>query len=146
VLGLGVIAAPSLWQRPISTWPGGRVLVVLLGVITGAAGAVLLRPGSAVVIASALAYGATFMAVPAAVTALVRAATPSDRLASTLSLFTVVFAVGQMAGPWLAGEVADRTTADATLGWTVALCGAGALLAAASVRPARSDQALGTGA
>ncbi|SHN47663.1 YbfB/YjiJ family MFS transporter [Cryptosporangium aurantiacum] len=143
VLGLAVIAAPSLWQRPISAWPGGRVLAVLLGVIAGAAGAVLLRPGSAVVIVSALAYGATFMAVPAAVTALVRAATPSDRLAGTLALFTVVFAVGQMAGPWLAGEVADRTTADATLGWTVALCGAGALLAAISVRPAGCRQARG---
>lgn len=47
-----------------------------------------------------------------------------------MSAFTVIFAVGQMAGPWLAGVLADHTGAGAALGWTAALCGAGAVLAA----------------
>lgn len=135
LLGLAVIAAPTLWQRPIRNWPGGRILAMLLGIIAGAAALVLLKPIPTVVIVSALAYGATFMAVPAAVTALVHGATPPERLTGALSTFTVIFAVGQMAGPWLAGALADRTTADATLGWTAALCGIGAVLAATAVTP-----------
>lgn len=135
LLGLAVMAAPSLWQRPIGHWPGGWILAVLLGVIACAAVLVLLEPHPAMVIVSALAYGATFMIVPAAVTALVRRATPSESLTGVLSAFTVIFAVGQMAGPWLAGALADRTSAGATLGWTAALCGAGAILAGTSVTP-----------
>ena len=133
MLGVAVLAAPGLWQRPIRSWPGGRILAVLLGVIAGAAALVLLDAVPAVVVVSALAYGATFMAVPAAVTALVRAATPPERLTGTLSTFTVIFAVGQMAGPWLAGALADRTAPGATLGWSAALCGTGAVLAATAV-------------
>ncbi|MBE1490128.1 YbfB/YjiJ family MFS transporter [Plantactinospora soyae] len=135
LLGLAVMVAPGLWQRPIRYWPGGRILAVLLGTIAGAAALVLLQPVPAVVIVSALTYGATFMAVPAAVTALVRAATPPEKLTSTLSTFTVIFAVGQMAGPWLAGALADQTTAGAILGWTAALCGTGAVLAVTTVTP-----------
>jgi MFS family permease len=40
----------------------------------------------------------------------------------------VVFAVGQMAGPYLAGALADRYGTGATLAWTAALCTAGAAL------------------
>jgi predicted MFS family arabinose efflux permease len=136
LLGLAVMIAPTLWQRPIRHWPGGRILAALLGIIAGAAALVLLQPIPAIVIVSALAYGATFMAVPAAVTALVRAATPPETLTGTLSTFTVIFAVGQMAGPWFAGALADHTTAGAILGWTAALCGTGAVLAATTVTPA----------
>jgi len=135
LLGLAVMAAPSLWQRPIGRWPGGWILAALLGVIACAAALVLLAPHPAVVIASAVTYGATFMAVPAAVTTLVRDATPPESLASTLSIFTVIFAAGQTAGPWLAGALADHTHAGATLGWTAALCGTGAVLAATTVTP-----------
>ena len=135
LLGVAVVAAPALWQRPIAHWPGGRILAVLLGTIAGAAGFALVKPSPPVVIVSALAYGATFMAVPAAVTVIVRAATPPGRLTGTLATFTIIFAAGQMAGPWLAGALADHTTSSATLGWTAALCGTGAILAAAAVAP-----------
>jgi predicted MFS family arabinose efflux permease len=135
LLGLAVMAAPSLWQRPIGHWPGGWILAMPLGVIACAAAIVLLEPHPVVVIISAIAYGATFMTVPAAVTALIRSATPSESVTGVLSAFTVIFAVGQMAGPWLAGTLADHTSAGATLGWTAALCGAGAVLAAATVTP-----------
>jgi predicted MFS family arabinose efflux permease len=133
LLGLAVMAAPSLWQRPIEHWPGARILAILLGVIACAAALVLLEPRPVAVIISALAYGATFMAVPAAVTALIRGAAPPERLTGALSAFTVIFAVGQMAGPWLAGTLADHTSAGAALSWTAALCGTGAVVAATSV-------------
>lgn len=131
VLGAAVVAAPALWRRPIARWPGGLGLAAPLGVLAVSAALPLLTPAPAVVVLSALGYGASFMAVPAAVTAIARAAagTP-DRLATWLAAFTALFAAGQTAGPWLAGILADRTTPAATLAWTAALCGAGAALAA----------------
>lgn len=135
LLGLAVTAAPALWQRQIAQRPGGRLLAILLGVIAATAALPLLTPAQPVVTMSALAYGATFMAVPAAVTALVKAATPPKRLTSTMAAFTAIFAAGQTAGPWLAGALADHTTPGAALGWTAALCGMGAILAATAVTP-----------
>ena len=135
LLGVAVMATPTLWQNRLVHWPSGRILTVLLGTIACAAALVLLKPIPPVVIVSAFAYGATFMAVPATITAVVRAATQPQRLTSTLATFTVIFAAGQMAGPWLAGALADYTTSGATLGWTAALCGAGAILAATAVTP-----------
>ena len=52
-----------------------------------------------------------------------------------LAAFTVVFAVGQMAGPYLAGLLADSYGAGATLVWTAALCAAGSV-ASLTVRSA----------
>jgi MFS family permease len=46
----------------------------------------------------------------------------------------VVFAAGQMAGPYLAGALADRYGTGATLAWTAVLCAAGAAVSSA-VRP-----------
>ncbi|GAB2866027.1 YbfB/YjiJ family MFS transporter [Actinocorallia aurea] len=139
VLGLAVVAAPALWSGPLTTWPGGRALAVLLALLGGGAALALLSPARPVVFASALVYGATFMCVPAAVTALIRGRTPSGDWTATLSAFTVLFALGQTAGPWLAGVLADRTSTDATLAWTAVLCAAAALVAA-TVRPAPASR------
>jgi predicted MFS family arabinose efflux permease len=130
LLGVAVTAAPIVWRRPIARRPGGRTLAVLLAVLAVAALGALIRPDPWVVGLSAIGYGGTFMAVPAAVTALVREATTPDRLTATVAAFTVIFAAGQTAGPWLAGAIADRTAPGATLGWTALLCGGGAVLAA----------------
>lgn len=140
VLGAGVVAAPALWSRPITRWPGTRALAVVLGVLAGGAALALVSPSPAVVIASAVAYGATFMAVPAAVTARIRTVVPPADWTATLAAFTTLFATGQTAGPWLAGVLADHTGAAAPLAWTAALCAAAAVSAAVPTRssPART--------
>ncbi|CAL9543072.1 hypothetical protein SUDANB95_04237 [Actinosynnema sp. ALI-1.44] len=132
VLGLAVVCAPVLWDRPLRTWPGGRALAAVLALL--GASAVLALVGA--VVPSAVLYGLTFMCVPAAVTVLIkaRAADPT----ATLAAFTTVFAAGQTVGPWLAGLVADRTSTDAALVWTAVLCWAGAVVALA-VRPGTSE-------
>jgi predicted MFS family arabinose efflux permease len=84
------------------------------------------------VAASATGYGATFLAVPAAVTALIRSATPPSQRTSTIATFTVIFAAGQIAGPYLAGALADHYGTGATLAWAAVLCAAGATLSATS--------------
>jgi predicted MFS family arabinose efflux permease len=129
LLGAAVVATPLLWQRSIARRPDGRTLAGLLTILSAAALLPLVRPDPPAIAASALAYGATFMAVPAAVTALIRGAVPPERITGTLARLTVIFALGQTAGPWLAGLVADHTTPAATLGWTVVLCGLAATVA-----------------
>ncbi|AWS48026.1 YbfB/YjiJ family MFS transporter [Streptosporangium sp. 'caverna'] len=129
-LGLAVVAAPALWGRPTTNWSGTRTLATLLGVLGGAAALALSTPSPPVIIASAIVYGATFMGVPAAVTALIRDNTPPADWTATLAAFTVLFAAGQTAGPWIAGMLADHTSTDATLAWTAVLCAAAAVIAA----------------
>lgn len=135
VLGAAVVAAPALWSRPIARWPGTRALAVVLGVLAAGAALALLSGSPAVMITSAIAYGATFMVVPAAVTAHIRTTVPPADWTATLAAFTVLFATGQTAGPWLAGVLAEHTSTAASLAWTAVLCATAALVAA----PARSD-------
>ncbi|MGW3568605.1 YbfB/YjiJ family MFS transporter [Streptomyces sp. NPDC000941] len=134
VLGLAVIAAPALWSRPAAQWPGTRALATLLAVLGAGSALALAAPTPPVILLSALVYGATFMAVPAAVTTLINTHTAPADWTATLAAFTTVFAAGQTAGPWIAGVAADHTSTEATLGWTALLCAAAALIAATGHR------------
>jgi predicted MFS family arabinose efflux permease len=138
LLGLAAVAAPALWSRPISTWPGARALAALLAVLSAAAALALVTTAPAAVTGSAIGYGLTFLGVPAATTTLLRAAIPPRDWTGALAAFTVVFAAGQMAGPYLAGALADHYGTGATLAWTAALCGTGAVVSAA-IRPLQSE-------
>ncbi len=127
-LGAAVMAVPLLWSRPIARWPGSTALAVLLALLAGGAALALASPAWPVVLASAVVYGATFIGVPAAVTALIKRDTPPADWPATLAAFTTVFAAGQTAGPWIAGVLADHTSTGATVAWTAVLCAAGAAL------------------
>ena len=137
LLGLAAVAAPALWSRPISAWRGARALAALLAGLSAASALALVTTAPAAVAGSAIGYGVTFLGVPAAITALNRAAVAPRDWTGTLAAFTVVFAAGQTAGPYLAGALADRYGTGATLAWTAALCGAGAVISAA-IRPPAS--------
>ncbi|GAA0402099.1 YbfB/YjiJ family MFS transporter [Microbispora corallina] len=130
LLGIGAMAAPRLWNPLIGAWPPARVLTTLLALLGGASALALVSTSYAVLAISVLAYGGTFMTVPAAVTATIRGATRPEDWAPTLSAFTTVFAAGQAVGPWAAGAIADHTSAGATLVWTAALCASAAVVAA----------------
>lgn len=132
LLGLAAVAAPAIWSRPIGIWPGARPLTTLLAVLSASAVAALIPAALLAVTASAIGYGATFLAVPAAVTALIRSAIPSSQWTGAIATFTVVFAAGQISGPYLAGALADRYGTGATLVWAAALCAAGAALSTIS--------------
>lgn len=141
LLGLAVVAAPVLWSRPIAVWPGARALTVLLAILAGAA-LLLLTAAMPAILVSAAAYGATFMGVPAAVTALIRDATPPADWTPTLATFTALFAGGQTAGPWVVGALADRVGSGATVGSAAVLCAIAAVLAATTRLNARGPAAL----
>jgi predicted MFS family arabinose efflux permease len=127
VLGIAAVASPVLWSRPIGSWRRASALAVLLAALSVAAVAALAGTPLAVT-GSAAGYGATFLAVPAAVTGLIRTATRPGEWTGALAAFTVVFAAGQTAGPYLAGALADHYGTGVTLAWTAALCAAGSVL------------------
>ncbi|TDE47941.1 YbfB/YjiJ family MFS transporter [Nonomuraea mesophila] len=133
-LGLAVIAAPALWNGPTARWPGTRALATLLALLGGGSALALAAPAPPVILASAIVYGATFMGVPAAITALIKGTVPAADWTATLAAFTTVFAAGQTAGPWIAGVVADHTSTEATLAWTAILCAAASAIAVATGR------------
>lgn len=130
LLGLAAIAAPVLWGRPINAWPGALALCALLVLLAASSVAALIDPAAPTVIGSAIVYGLTFLCVPAGITALIRAAVPRTGWTSALAVFTVLFAIGQTGGPYLAGALADRYGAGATLAWTAVLCAVAAVFAA----------------
>jgi predicted MFS family arabinose efflux permease len=135
-LGVAAIAAPAVWSRPLRAWPGARALAAALAALSAAAAVAIVSAAPAVVTVSAVGYGVSFLVVPAAITRLVHAAVPRPGWTAALAAFTVVFAVGQMAGPYLAGVLADSYGTGATLVWTAVLCAAGAVVSL-TVRPAR---------
>jgi predicted MFS family arabinose efflux permease len=137
LLGLAALAAPAIWSRPFGRWPGTRPLTVLLAILSAATAAALIPVPALAVPASAVGYGATFLAVPAAITALIRSATPPSQWTSTIATFTVIFAVGQICGPILAGAIADHYGTAATLVWAAALCAAAPPLSAITHTKAR---------
>ena len=137
-LGVAAIAEPALWGRPLHRWPGARTLAAALAALSAAAAIAIVSAAPAVIIVSAVGYGVSFLVVPAAITRLVHAAVPRYDWTAALSAFTVVFAVGQMAGPYLAGLLADSYGAGATLVWTAVLCAAGSAVSLTARRPAVS--------
>ena len=134
-LGVAAIVEPVLWSRPLRAWPGARALAAALAGISAAAAIAIVSADPGVVLVSAIGYGVSFLVVPAAITRLVHAAVPRSNWTAALAAFTVVFAVGQMVGPYLAGVLADSYGAGATLVWTAGLCAAGAV-ASLTVRSA----------
>lgn len=139
-VGLGVIIGPALWHRPIARRPGSRVLAGVLAALSGGAALTLISTNAVVTVIASAIYGATFMTVPAVVTAIVKNHTRAADWTPTLAFCTAVFAAGQTVGPWVAGVLADRLGATAPVWCTILLCGIGSIVAAARPLPDRTTK------
>jgi predicted MFS family arabinose efflux permease len=129
LLGTAVLVSPVL-LRPLERWaPESRLTAVLVG-LSFSAGLLLLSQQTVVLLVSVVGYGITFMAVPAAVAAVVHDAVSPGAVAGAMGGLTVVFAAGQGLGPWLAGLLADQTSSLATVTFTCVLCAVAAAVAA----------------
>jgi len=107
LLGLGVVASSGLWSGLLQRHRDGWPLVLLNGLLALACALPALGGGVIAVFASGIAFGAIFLQVPGATTALVRHNLPAPAWAAGISAFTIVFAVGQIVGPTLVGYVSD---------------------------------------
>jgi len=109
VLGVTSTVSTSLWGGVLAQLSGGRGAALIFFVTMLGTLPVLIHPGSASAFLSALIFGSSFMAGPAAVTILAQRLLPARSLAAAVAVLTVAFAVGQSIGPILSGMVTDMT-------------------------------------
>lgn len=111
LLGAAVVASPWLWAGLLQRHRGGRPMAVLNGLLAVATVlpvlAPVLVPGPLLALLSGALFGAVFLSVVGSTTALVRHNLPPAAWPAGISAFTVVFAAGQIVGPWLVGRLAD---------------------------------------
>jgi len=107
LLGAAVVASPWLWAGLLQRHRGGRPMAVLNGLLAVATVLPVLAPGPVLALVSGALFGAVFLSVVGSTTALVRHNLPPAAWPAGISAFTVVFAAGQIVGPWLVGRLAD---------------------------------------
>jgi len=107
VLGASAVASVPLWPRLLRhaaphTGPALVLAACGLGALLPALSASL--PAA---LASAVAFGGSFLAVVAAVSNSARTLVPPGAVTAAVGTLTVAFALGQSLGPVLAGVIAD---------------------------------------
>ena len=107
LLGLCVVGSSWLWAGLLQRCRGGQALALLNALLALATLLPVLSAHPLAVFASGALFGAVFLSVVAATTALVRHNLPAAAWPSGIAAFTIVFAAGQIAGPSLVGLVAD---------------------------------------
>lgn len=127
LIGIGIIVSPFAWKPILARFASGLPLA-LACLVTGAAtlGPVLV-PNVTGLVLSAFCFGLAVFIGPGSVTSFGRKNLPRDLWARSVSLFTLVFSIGQSIGPVAAGAIGDLT---GTLG--AGLLSAGAILIAAA--------------
>jgi predicted MFS family arabinose efflux permease len=107
LLGAAVVASAWLWAGLLQRWRGGGVLALLNGLLAAATLLPVISGSAPAAFASGLLFGAVFLQVVAATTALVRHNLVPAAWPAGIAAFTIVFALGQIVGPTLVGWVAD---------------------------------------
>ena len=126
VMGIGVMLSPLVWQGVLAAARGGGALSLTSFTV----GIGILLPLTVdhrfSVIASAALVGATFFMIPSAVTTFSRKNLVAAQWGRAVSLFTVIFSIGQIAGPVAAGAISDAsgsTTAGLMISGAILLTG-----------------------
>jgi predicted MFS family arabinose efflux permease len=139
LLGVAVVASAWLWAGLLQRWRGGGVLALLNALLAVATLLPVLSGHLAAAFASGALFGAVFLQVVAATTALVRHNLPAAAWPAGITAFTIVFAFGQIVGPTLVGRIADGPGGLLRgLAISAAVLALGALLASAQ-RPLRDS-------
>lgn len=107
LLGVGVVASSWIWSGLLQRHRGGRPLAWLNALLALATVLPVVSAHPLSVFASGALFGAVFLSVVAATTALVRHNLPAQAWPGGIAAFTIVFAAGQIAGPVAIGWIAD---------------------------------------
>lgn len=113
VLGTSAVVAAFAWGPVLGRLRGGHGPAVCLAVVTVGAVLPLLARSTTVAFVSAVLFGGSFLTVVTAVTALARASLPAHHWTPAIAGLTVAFALGQCAGPLLAGVLSDTGSGTA---------------------------------
>jgi predicted MFS family arabinose efflux permease len=107
LLGVSVVLSSRLWAPMLDRFKGGESLAIF-NTIAGVASVLpALTSEVSVVFISGLVFGTVLLSAVASTTVLVRHNLPQESWSSAISVFTVVFALGQIIGPALVGWIAD---------------------------------------
>jgi MFS family permease len=101
------MASSRIWAGLLDRFHDGRPMALLNGLLGIATLLPVLTAQPAVVFLSGMLFGAVFLSVVASTTALVRHNAPAAAWSGGISLFTTVFAFGQIVGPTIVGWIAD---------------------------------------
>lgn len=133
-LGCCVALSPLVWRRALDTWNPAVTLaascaMTLLGTLVP-----ILCASTPGILMSAGLFGLGMFIAPSSVAVLVRRTMAPNQWAKGITLFTVMFSIGQAIGPVFAGWIADRTTLDDSLVFGAALLGIASCLALIGLR------------
>jgi predicted MFS family arabinose efflux permease len=106
-LGLAVVASSRIWAGMLDRFKGGQSLAILNALLAFATLLPVLTAAPVAVFASGMLFGAVFLSVVASTTALVRHNLPPQAWSAGISVFTTVFAFGQIVGPTIVGWISD---------------------------------------
>ncbi len=107
LLGVAVMASSRIWAGLLDRAPGGKALALLNALLGAATVIPALTTSWPWLLGSGLLFGGVFLSVVASTTALVRRNLDHNAWSTAISAFTIVFAVGQIAGPTVVGWIAD---------------------------------------
>ncbi len=107
VLGLAVVASSRIWAGMLDRFKGGQSIAILNALLGAATLLPALTASPVIVFVSGIVFGAVFLSVVASTTALVRHNLPPAAWPAGISMFTTVFAFGQIVGPTVVGWIAD---------------------------------------
>jgi MFS family permease len=107
LLGVACVASSRLWAGLLDRYRGGQPQALLNGLLGVATLLPVLSASAPVALVSGVLFGGVFLSVVASTTALVRHNLPSARWAQGISMFTIVFALGQIVGPTVTGWISD---------------------------------------
>lgn len=143
-IGVASMLASPAWGGWLARQSGGRGFAVVNGLLAVSLVPVLLSEQMWALAASALLFGAVFMAGPTAVSVVVQRELNAVDAARGLGALIAVFSAGQSIGPILSGALADATgRLESGLWLGPLLLLAGALIASMQKGGARHETAEG---
>jgi predicted MFS family arabinose efflux permease len=107
MLGLGVLASSRVWANLLNRYQGGQALSILSALLSVATVIPALTSAWPLMMVSGILFGGVFLSVVASTTAMVKHNLAPSQWAAGISVFTVVFAAGQIVGPTVVGWIAD---------------------------------------
>ena len=109
LLGLCLCLSPFVWRPVFARFASGVPLALILICIAVGSALPVLLPGGVGPMLSAVIFGLSVFMAPGAVTSFTRHNLPMSSWGASISLFTVIFAIAQTAGPYAAGLLGDMT-------------------------------------
>jgi predicted MFS family arabinose efflux permease len=107
LLGIFVVASAWIWSSLLGKAKAGGAIATLNSLLGLAAIIPALTNNILLLFLSGCLFGSVFLSVVASTTAFVRHNLPSEQWTKGISLFTIIFAMGQIVGPTVVGFIAD---------------------------------------